>query len=104
MLNLKGKEELMEAKRCVCNRCGNEIEIHLNEEAIDQDNSGEAVTEQFFVCPNCGQRYTAMMLEGYMRTLIRMRKRHPFNRKNNEKIKKDMMQHFKRLKVKYGRE
>ncbi len=94
----------MEQNRCVCNRCGNKIEIHLNEEIIDQDNNGEAVTEQFFVCLGCGQRYTVMILDEYMRTLIRMRKRPPFNRKNNEKIKKDMMQHFKRLKARYGRE
>ncbi len=94
----------MEPNRRVCNRCGNEIEIHLNEEIIEQDNNRKDVTEQFFICPSCGKRYTVMILDEYMRTLIRMRKRPPFNRKNNEKIKKDMMQHFKRLKVKYGRE
>jgi uncharacterized protein with PIN domain len=94
----------MEQNKCVCNQCGNEIMIHLNEETIDQDNNGKDVVEQFFVCPNCGQRYTVMILDEYMRTLIRMRKRPPFNRKNNEKIKKDMMQHFKRLKEKYNRE
>lgn len=45
-----------------------------------------------------------MILDEYMRTLVRMRTRPPFNRKNNEKVKKDMMQHFKRLKARYGRE
>ena len=37
----------MEPNRCMCNQCGNEIVIHLNEETIDQDNNGKAVTEQF---------------------------------------------------------
>lgn len=94
----------MEQNKCVCNQCGKEIEIHLNEETIDQDNNGKDVTEQFFVCPGCGKRYTVMILDEYMRVLVRRRKRPPFNRKNNEKIKKDMMQHFKRLKEKYNRE
>ncbi len=94
----------MGQNKCVCNQCGNEIEISLNEENIDQDNNGKDVTELFFVCSGCGQRYTVMILDEYMRTLIGMRKRPPFNRKNNEKIKKDMMQHFKKLKAIYRRE
>lgn len=94
----------MELDKCVCSRCGQEMEISLNEETIAQDNNGKDVTEQFFVCPACRKRYTVMILDEYMRTLIGMRKRPPFNRKNNEKIKKDMMQHFKKLKAIYRRE
>lgn len=94
----------MDPNRCVCNKCGCKILISVKEEIIDQGNDGKDVVEQYFVCPDCGQRYTVMISDEYMRALIRARVRNKFDRKKTVKVKKDMMRHLKELKCKYGRE
>lgn len=43
---------------CICDKCNKEIEINVQEEVIDKDKDGKDITEQFFVCPGCSQRYT----------------------------------------------
>lgn len=94
----------MDTDKCVCNKCGRKILISVKEEVIDQDNDGKDVVEEYFVCPDCGQRYTVMISDEYMRALIRVRLRNKFDRKKTVKVKKDMMRHLKELKRRYGRE
>ena len=36
-------------KTCICDKCGKEIEMNVQEEVIDQDKDGKDITEQFFV-------------------------------------------------------
>lgn len=43
-------------KTCICDKCGKEIEIDVQEEVIDRDKDGKEISEQFFVCPECGQK------------------------------------------------
>ena len=45
-------------KTCICDKCSRETEINVQEDIIDQDKAGKDITEQFFVCMECGQRYT----------------------------------------------
>ncbi len=40
-------------KTCICDKCGKEIEIDVQEEVIDRDKDGKEISEQFFVCPEC---------------------------------------------------
>lgn len=53
-------------KTCICDKCGKEIEMNVQEEVIDQDKDGKDITEQFFVCPECGQHYTIFISDQFM--------------------------------------
>lgn len=96
-------------KTCICNKCSAEIPINIQESIIDQDREGEDITEQFFLCPECGQRYTFFIADSFMRKKIAARKRlkklpMQYNPALDAALVKEMQKHFKKLKVKYGRE
>lgn len=96
-------------KTCICDKCNKEIEINPQEEVIDQDKDGKDITEQFFVCPECGQRYTIFISDQFMRRKIAARKRLKrmplnYNPAMDTALVKEMQKHFKKLKTKYGRE
>lgn len=96
-------------KTCICNKCSTEISINIQEVVIDQDEDGKDVIEQFFLCPECGQRYTFFISDSYMRKKIVARKRlkkRPMQYKPalDVALIKEMQKHFKELKARYGRE
>lgn len=92
-------------KTCICDKCSTEIEMNVQEEVIDQDKDGKNITEQFFVCPECGQRYTIFISDQFMQQKLAARKRLKRMPKNyNPALVKEMQKHFKKLKRKYGRE
>jgi hypothetical protein len=96
-------------KTCICNKCSTEILINIQETIIDQDEDGKDIIEQFFLCPECGQRYTFFISDSFMRKKIVARKRlqkHPmqYNPVLDTALVKEMQKHFKELKVRYGRE
>lgn len=75
---------------------------------IDHDKDGKDITEQFFICPECGQRYTSFISDQFMRQKIAARqrlKRMPrnYNPALDEALVKEMQEHFKKLKMKYNR-
>ncbi len=91
-------------KTCICDKCGKEIEMNVQEEVIDQDKDGKDITEQFFVCPECGQHYTIFISDQFMQQKIAARKRLKKMPKNyNPALVKEMQKHFKKLKTRYGK-
>ncbi len=95
-------------KTCICDKCGKEIEMNVQEEVIDQDKDGKDITEQFFVCPECGQRYTIFISDQFMQQKIAARKRLKRMPKNynpalDAALVKEMQKHFKKLKTRYGK-
>lgn len=96
-------------RTCICDKCGTEMEISIQEEIIDQDKDGQDITEQFFVCPECGRHYTVFISDPFMRQKIAARKRLKrmpmnYNPALDAALVKEMQKHFKKLKRKYGRE
>lgn len=94
-------------KTCICDKCSNEIEMNIQEEVIDQDKNGEDVMEQFFACPECGQRYTIFISDQFMRQKIAARKRlkrmaENYNPVLDDVLVKEMQKHFEELKDRYG--
>ncbi len=94
---------------CICDQCGTEIQINVQEEVIDHERNGKDVIEQFFICPVCEKRYTIFIRDSYMEKKIEGRKRlkkNPFsyNPANDAILVKEMKKHFRKLKKKYGRE
>lgn len=90
-------------KTCICDKCGKEIEITVKEETIDKN-----ITEQFFVCPKCDQRYTIFISDSFMRQKIKARmrlKKNPklYNPELDASLVREMQKHFEELKIKYGR-
>lgn len=84
-----------------------EIEINIQEQVIDQDKDGSDIIEQFFLCPECGQRYTVFISDQFMRKKIAARKRlkkkpMQYNPALDAVLVKAMQSHFKELKAKYG--
>ena len=93
---------------CICDKCNKEIEINVQEEVIDKDKDGKDITEQFFVCPGCSQRYTIFISDQFMQQKIAARKRLKrmqmnYNPARDAALVKEMQKHFKKLKSKYGR-
>ena len=93
---------------CICDKCNKEIEINVQEEVIDKDKDGKDITEQFFVCPECSQRYTIFIADQFMQQKIAARKRLKrmpmnYNPALDAALVKEMQKHFKKLKTKYGR-
>lgn len=96
-------------KTCICDKCSKEIEMNVQEEVIDQNKEGKDIIEQFFVCPECGQRYTIFISDQFMQQKIAARKRlkrmsYNYNPALDAALVKEMQKHFKELKTKYGRE
>lgn len=96
-------------KTCICDKCGEEIGFNIQEEVIDQDKDGTDITEQFFVCPECGARYTIFISDSFMQQKIAARKRlkrmpMQYNPALDAGLVKEMQKHFKKLKIRYGRE
>ncbi len=92
-------------KICICDKCGNEIRIHIQEKGIDRDTDGKDITEQFFSCPECGAHYTVFIYDAYMRRRIAARKRLTkkyYNRELSEQLMEEMWEHLKELKARYG--
>lgn len=94
---------------CICDQCGTEIKINVQEEVIDHERNGKDIVEQFFICPECGQRYTIFISDQFMQQKIAARKRLKRMPKNynpalDAALVKEMQKHFKKLKRKYGRE
>lgn len=94
-------------KTCVCDNCEHEFAIEVREELIDRDENGEKIFEQFFLCPNCLTRYTVFISDPFMRRKIWERKKirkNPFifSVMMDERLKKEMREHFEELKQKYG--
>lgn len=90
----------------ICNKCGAKISINIQKSVIDQDTDGENIVEQFFLCPKCGERYTILIFDSFMKEKIAARKRlrrSPLqcNRVLDKELEKQMQQHFKGLKAKY---
>lgn len=95
-------------KTCICDKCGKEIEINVKEEVIDQDKDGKDITEQFFVCPECGQHYTVFISDQFMRQKIASRKRlkkmpMQYNPALDDALVREMQKHFKKLRKRYDR-
>ncbi len=96
-------------RTCICDKCNKEIEMNVQEEVIDQDKNGEDITEQFFDCPECGQRYTIFISDQFMRKKIAARKRlkrinpQHYNPALDAALAQEMQKHFKKLKKRYGR-
>lgn len=95
-------------KTCICDKCGKEIEMNVQEKVIDQDKDGKDITEQFFDCPECGQHYTIFISDQFMCQKIATRKRLKKMPKNynpalDAALVKEMQKHFKKLKTKYGK-
>lgn len=91
---------------CICDTCGAEIPIDI-QETILEDKKEDQVVEQYFVCWKCGTRYTISIFDNYIRKRIAIRKRlskSKYNRKKCERLKKEMENHVKELKMKYERE
>lgn len=96
-------------RTCICDKCGKEIGINIQEKVIDQDKDGKGITEQFFVCLECGQQYTVFISDQFMRQKIVARKRLKkkpllYNPAADTALVKEMQRHFKELKAKYGRD
>ncbi len=96
-------------KTCVCDKCAKEIEINIQEEVIDRDNDGSDITEQFFLCPECGAHYVVFISDQFMRQKIAARKRlkkkpAQYNSALDVALVKAMQNHIKELKAKYGKE
>lgn len=96
-------------KTCVCDKCKKEIGINVQEEVIDHDKDGADITEQFFLCPECGKRYTIFISDQFMKQKIAARKRlkrmpYNYNPALDAALVKEMQKHFKKLKAKYGKE
>lgn len=93
---------------CICDKCSNEIEICVEERVIDKDTNDEDITEQFFICPECGRNYTIFISDSFMRRKIasvKKLKRKPMqNPVLVTALQNEMQNHFKKLKVKYNRE
>lgn len=95
-------------KTCICDKYGKEIEINVQEEVIDRDKDGMDIIEQFFVCPECGQRYAVFICDQFMRQKIAARKRLKrmpmnYNPKLDTALVKEMQKQFKKLKKRYDR-
>ena len=95
-------------KTCICDKCGKEIKINIQEEVIDQEQEGVNIVEQFFVCPDCGQRYVIFISDRFMRLKLAARKRlirAPMNYSPamDAALVKEMQRHFIELKARYGR-
>lgn len=95
-------------QHCICDNCKKNIEINVQEKVIDQDREGKDITEQFFVCPECGQHYTITIFDQFIRQKIAARKCLKKMSKNcnlgqDAKLVKEMQRHIKELKDKYGR-
>lgn len=95
-------------KTCICDKCGKEIEMNVQEEVLDHENDGKDITEQFFVCPECGQHYTIFIEDNFMRQKIAARKRlkkmpKQYNPALDTALVKEMQKHFKKLKTRYGK-
>ncbi len=94
---------------CICNQCGTEIKINVQEEVIDHERNGKDIVEQFFICPECGKRYTIFICDSYMEKRIAGRKRlkkNPmrFDPRKDAILVNEMKKRFKKLKKKYNRE
>jgi uncharacterized protein with PIN domain len=95
-------------KTCICDKCGKEIEMNVQEEMLDHEKDGKDITEQFFVCPECGQHYTIFIEDNFMRQKIAARKRlkkmpKHYNPALDTALVKEMQKHFKKLKTRYGK-
>ncbi len=96
-------------KTCICDKCGKEIEINIQEDVIDIDvDSEDDVIEQFFVCPECGEHYTVFISDRFMRQKIAARKRlkrEPmnYNPALDAALVQEMQKHFKELRERYDR-
>ena len=95
-------------KTCICDKCGEEIEIDIQEEVIDQDKDGKDITEQFFVCSGCGRHYTVFITDQFMRQKIAARKRlkkmpMQYNPALDNALVREMQKHFKKLRKRYDR-
>jgi len=93
---------------CICDKCGKEIEMNVQEEVLDHEKDGKDITEQFFVCPECGQHYTIFIEDNFMRQKIAARKRlkkmpKQYNPALDTALVKEMQKHFKKLKTRYGK-
>ncbi len=93
---------------CICDKCNKEIEMNVQEEVIDKGKDGKDITEQYFVCPECSQRYTIFISDQFMQQRIAARKRLKrmpmnYNPALDAALVKEMQKHFKKLKTKYGR-
>lgn len=95
-------------KTCICDNCKHEISIDVQEKLIDRDENGEKILEQFFLCPDCLTRYTVFISDPFMRRKIWERKKirknpFTFSVTVDERLKKEMREHFEELKRRYGR-
>lgn len=95
-------------KTCVCDKCNTEIGFDIREEIIGRDKDGEEIIEQFFICPECGSRYTIFISDQFMRKKIAARKRLKrmpkyYNPQLDTALVKEMQKHFKKLRARYNR-
>lgn len=90
-------------KTCICDKCKAEIQINIQEKMIE-NKKGDPITEQFFICPACGEKYIICIWDNIMRKRMKIRKslsKSKYNMNRDKKIKNEMKDHFEKLRKEY---